>query len=93
MKNLADIQTRLKNELDQWFIKQCRNVYEDYYLYYLESSPEHDGGLLIAANKPANSEYKMAGGGRINKGATIQQNFNTLRPILNRLPILTHIRV
>jgi len=90
MKNLADIQARLKIELDQWFIKQCRNNFEDYYLYYLESKPEHEGGIIIAADPPANSEYQLAGGGPINKGATVEQNFNALQPIINRLPILSY---
>lgn len=91
MHDLRDIKTRLRNELEQWFIKQTHNPFEDYYLYYLESTPEHDGGLLIAREKPVNTEYQMAGGGKINKGATVDQNFNVLMATVMGLPILSII--
>ena len=89
MKTLADIQTRLKIELNQWFIRQCRNVYEDYYLYYLPSTPEHDGGLIICKDTPHNPEYKLVQG-RINKGLTVEQNFYALQQTIRRLPILSY---
>ena len=90
MRNRADAETRLKMELEQWFIKQCKNSFEDYYLYYMEATAEHDGGLLIYQDQPPNTGYKLACPERINKGATIEQNFNHLRnQILGKLPILS----
>ena len=88
MKNLKDVQTRLKNELDQWYIKQTRDIYRDYYLYYLETKPGRNGGFVICTEDPPNKEYELAGG-KINKSATVQQNFNLLAPIVGRLPILS----
>jgi hypothetical protein len=88
MKNVADIQTRLKAELNQWVTAQCKNIYDDYYLYYLPTTPEHIGGILICKEPPANPEYQLADGQRLSKDATVNQNFNRLREVCNRLPIL-----
>ena len=91
MKTLADIETRLKQELWQWVTKQSTNIYDAYYLYYLPSSPEHDGGLLIAKDKPANTDYQLAWPQRISPAATVEQNFNLLRfEVLRTLPILSY---
>lgn len=89
MKNLKDIQDRLRVELGQWFIKQTRNPFEDYYLYHLPSTPEHDGGIIICAGNPPNIKYELSDPQRINKGATVEQNFTLLQPVINRLPILS----
>jgi hypothetical protein len=90
MKNLADIQTRLKLALIEWFKKQSAEIYKDYYLYYLPSSAEHEGGLIICENAPPNKEYQLAWNEKINKGATIDQNFNYLQRIIRTLPILSY---
>jgi len=87
MKNMADIETRLRAELNQWFIKQIRNEYDDFYLYYLPTTAEHNGGFVITSEAPSNPEYQIIQG-RINKGATIDQNMNHFREIVKRLPIL-----
>jgi len=89
MNNLQDIQNRFRQELEQWFPKQCRNVYMDFYLYYQESTPEHDGGLLICEESPANSSYKLANPCRLPKTMTIQQVLNAYEPILRQLPVLS----
>jgi len=90
MKNQADIETRLKAELQVWSKRQSKNIFADFYLYYMESTPEHDGGFIICEVAPPNKEYQLAMGERINKGATIEQNFNWLRSgIMRRLPILS----
>ncbi len=52
MKNRADIETRLLNELGTWFPRQCENVYEDFYLWYAPTTAERDGGILIAKERP-----------------------------------------
>jgi hypothetical protein len=90
MKTSADIQTRLRAELNQWFTAQCKNIYDDYYLYYLPTTHEHIGGILICKEAPANPEYQLAGCGRLNKGATVDQNMNVLRAVCERLPILEY---
>ncbi len=90
MKNLQDLENTLKAELDQWFIRQCRDEYADFYLYYLPATAEHDGGLSICKDRPANPELRLAMAERINKGATIDQNFNRIRnSVLRSLPVLS----
>ncbi len=90
MKTAQDIYTRLHSELGQWFIKQCRNPSAAYYLYYMESTPEHDGGLLIAENQPSGL-YKLAMDERINGYTTVTNNMAYIRNsgTLDRLPILS----
>jgi len=90
MHNMRDIKDRLQAELEQWFLKQCKNNYADFYLYYLPAAPEHDGGLLIAENIK-NPEYLLAMPEKINKSITVEQNFNRIMVygVLNKLPILT----
>ena len=90
MKDYQELLASLRIELEQWFIKQCRNNFEDYYLYYIETTPEHDGGIIICAEQPANKEYKLAWNQTINKGATVEQNFNNLvNNVMERLPVLS----
>ncbi len=90
MKNLKDLENVLKVELGQWFIRQCRNEYADFYLYYLPATAEHDRGLSICKDRPANPEVCLAMAERINKGATIDQNFNWIRHgVLHSLPVLS----
>jgi hypothetical protein len=86
MKDMKDINLRLRNELDQWFANQIRNEYEDYYLYYLPTTKEHIGGLLICKEKPANPEYQLSE--RVRKDCTKDQNFLRLSEACRRLPIL-----
>ena len=89
MKDMQDIRERLRLELGQWFVKQCQNNYEDYYLYYIESKPDQNGGFIICANDPPNERYKLAWNQPINKGATIEQNYNFfIDRVMRRLPIL-----
>ena len=90
MKNMADIQTRFHSELEQWFIKQVRDEYSDYYLYYLPTTPEHDGGFSFCKDKPANPDVLLGWNQPVCKGSTIEQNFNAYIPILRRLPILEY---
>ena len=84
----SDINKTLKLELDQWYLKQVRKPYTDYYLYFIETTKKHDGGFLILEEAPTNPEYQLAGGGRINKVATVEQNYNYFRPIINSLPVI-----
>ena len=86
MKDMNDIHTVIDLELKQWFVKQCRDNYADYYLYYLPTTAEHNGGLLISENKPANTEYQLAE--RVRKDLTVDQNRYRLTEVARRLPIL-----
>ena len=88
MKSLQHAQTVLRCELDLWFRKQTIEPSAKFYLYYLPSTPEHNSGLLIAKNKPANSDYKLARTMHISGFKTIQQNINELSETLRVLPIL-----
>lgn len=88
MKNMADVENTLRHELNQWFSKQCRNEWFDYYLYYLPTTPEHNGGILIANEKPANPEYQIVRS--IQKHLTIDQNHRILSEVLRKYPILEY---
>ncbi len=89
MKNETELQGRLLAELKQWFVKQCRNPFGDYYLYYLAATAEHAGGIIICADTPANPKYQLALGEKIRKECTVEQNFNWIRRgILRTLPVL-----
>ncbi len=87
MKNIADVHEVLKAELQQWFAKQIRDEFGDYYLYYLPTTPEYDGDLLIAKDRPANPDYLVAE--RVRKDLTIDQNHRYFAEICRRLPILS----
>lgn len=89
MKTAADVQNRLKSELDQWFIKQCRDPFTDYHLYYMKATPEHDGGISFCKEAPQNTDVRLGSKIPVCKGSTVQQNFNMFLPIVNQLPILT----
>jgi len=88
MKNMNDVNTVLRNELNQWFKKQCQNEWNDYYLYYLPTTPEYNGGLLIANKKPANPEYQVVRS--IQKHLTIEHNHRILLEMCRSLPILEY---
>jgi hypothetical protein len=91
MKNRADLETALKIELERnWFPQQCREPFSDFYLYYLPTTTEHYGRLSICKDNLANPEMKLATAQRINKGASVEQNFNWLRcDVIGTLPVLT----
>ena len=89
MKTWQDVLERLRAELDQWFIKQCKNPCKDYYLYFIETTPEHDGGFLFCSDPPANPGFKLGWPERVNKGFTVEQNVNVFSNVLRRLPIIT----
>ena len=88
MENMADVEAQLKIALTSWYSRQIQNLNEDYFLYYRPSMERHSGKLFITNG---NTIYNLAMPERINKGATIEQNFNKIRlqGILNRLPILS----
>ena len=88
MKDMNDIHAVIKAELDQWFSHQCREPYSDFYLYYLPTTAEHDGGLLIAKDKPENPDYLLAE--KVRKDLTIEQNHYRLAELVRRLPILAY---
>ena len=89
MKNMTDLENRFRLELKQWFKKQTLNIFDDYYLFYLETTSCHNGGILICKDNPPNPDYKLATPQRINKGATIDHNMNLFRSILKTLPVLS----
>ena len=89
MKTFEDAKKRLKAELDQWFIMQCRNTFQRYYLYYLETTAEHDGGIGICSEDPPNKEYKMASAEHIRRDLTVEQNYYRLVDVISKLPILS----
>jgi len=89
MKTLADLESRLRKELTIWAHRQSQDIYADFYLYYIPTTTEHDGGIIIAKNPPANSDFKLARPDRIEKGCSFEQIFNRIRiHTLPHLPVL-----
>ena len=90
MRTREELETRLMNELNHWFTRQCQDIYSDFYLYYLPSTANHDGGILIAEHKPANPEYRLAMPEKIEKHSTPEQNFRRINnSVLGRLPVMS----
>ena len=89
MKNMADVEKVLREELNKWFVRQVRNEFEDFYLYYAPTSHGQPGEIRIESNMPLDSGFNLVVG-RINKGATIDQNFKYLQEICRSLPILQY---
>jgi len=87
MKTMQDVQSRLKLELNIWFKKQCQNSFADFYLWILPTTNEHDGHFLILKDKPANVDMQLVC--KVDKSKTIDQNYNILRGVLFKLPILS----
>ena len=86
MKNMNDIADRLRMELKVWFKRQCEGIYEDFYLYYLPTTGEHDGGILIVRDAPANPEYLLAA--KVRRDLSIEDNHKILLDVCRHLPIL-----
>ena len=89
LKTWQDVVQRARFELGQWFIRQTRNPDTKYYLYYLGSDRNHEGGILFCSKPPANPDYKKADFGHIRRDLTVEQNFCRLVDTLRRLPILS----
>lgn len=89
MKTRHDILKRLRSELEQWYIKQCRNPFEDYYLYHMPSTLEHAGGISILRSAPPNPDYVLSLGHPIRKNLSIDQNLQWLNLCsVGTLPVL-----
>ena len=89
MKNRKDTETQLLIELKHYYNRQVRDMFADFYLYYMPTTAEHDGAIMICKDAPRNPDYQLARPDRINKSATVQQNFNQIRlHTLPHLPIL-----
>lgn len=78
MKTWEEITNCLRLELVAAFPRMCRNPEIPLYLYYIASTPEHDSGLVICAEQPANQEYKLANPQPISIGLTIDQNYQRI---------------
>lgn len=92
MKNRADLETSLMNELKfNWFAKQCANPTKEFYLYYLPTKPEHIGHISICSEVPANEDMILAHPHPINTGMTIEQNFHWFSThVIDKLPVLEY---
>ena len=87
MKNSREIEDAFDLCLLEWYQKSMREPYAQYYLYFQKSTAEHDGGLLILQNAPANSNWELAHPETIR--GTIEQIKNKYRETLRTLPIIS----
>lgn len=86
MNSLNDIMINLRTEVDDWFVNQCHNPYEHYYLYYLPSTIDPNSGLSIAIDRPTD-DWQIASE-RISIAWTRDQAHARLLIIARTLPIL-----
>jgi len=89
MKDWQAIIERMRNELKSWFVRQCKDTFTRHYLYYMPTTAEHDGGLLILSDSPPNPDYLLAHPDNIRRDLTVEQNLQLLIPTLRQLPILS----
>ena len=91
MNDWHAVQTRIRNEVNAWFPRQCEDPTVRFFLYYLESTPEHDGGILIASAPPVNPAYKLAQHpwGALRADLTAESNMLRLAEVCWKLPILS----
>ncbi len=88
MRNMDDIHAVIKVELNQWFPRQCQNNFDDYYWYYMPTTAEHNGGLSICKETPANPDCVLVE--RVRKDLPVEQNHNRMAELARRLPILEY---
>ena len=88
MKNMSDISAAARREVETWFTKQCRESFSDFFWWYQETTPSHNGGFLIAKDRPANADYAIAG--KLQKHLTKDQNLALFLDVARRLPILEY---
>ena len=91
MNNWNNVLQRIRAEVAAWFPRQCANESARFSLYYLESTPEHDGGILICQAPPANAAYRKAPHpwADLRSDLTAEQNMLRLQEVCWRLPILS----
>ena len=88
MKTFEQAVSTLQLELKHWFTRQCHNPVGDNFVYYIESTQQHNGGFLICQDQPVNPDYKLAKNSNVSGFKTVDQNFNRLLPVIKTLPIL-----
>lgn len=86
MNTWQDVTNRARMEIEQWFPRQCREPFTDFYWFYMETTPEHDGGFIICKDAPANADYKIAS--KLGKHLTKDQNLYQFLEVAGKLPIL-----
>lgn len=91
MYTTADIETALLLALRESFRRRCENPAGNWRLFYQAATKEHDGGLLILSEPPANPDWQPAPGGELDIGSDDNQNYNRLRlRVTPYLPILSN---
>jgi len=84
-----DIHAVLRSELNKW-LKGVGAASPSGYLYYLESSPDQKGDLVIRSDMPEG--YRLVMPEKINHSQSVEENFNRICTSnrLERMHILDH---
>jgi len=86
MKNRRDVHIALRNVIRQATRRLAKGTKLS--LYYREAVQGQNHGALLALRKPlSNTQYHRVA--EISGFKTVDQNFNTLWPMLENVPILT----
>ena len=72
---------------NDWYKRQCRNVYQAFYLYY-KSSTETEHGALVIDTEPLNDDWLLASPVRVGPGMSINQVKSFDYEVCQQLPIL-----
>ena len=85
MKNWDDVVYIARKEIDKWFAKQCRNIYERYYWKYSETTEECPGRIWIESERDNGGGYCLH---KLSIGKTKGQELSEFLKVAGRLPIL-----
>lgn len=66
--------------VEQWFIDQCNNPFENYYLYFKR------GGIKITNEKPEG--YELVSGQRISPSWSCAQAYQYVKDSIRKVPCL-----
>lgn len=78
----------LVKAIDAWFLAQCSNRFDEYYLYYRQSQPSLPGALAIAMDLP-DAAWELADPRRVLPSWSKDVAKSKLIDCAKRLPVLS----
>ena len=87
MRNMADIETRIAEEITLLWNRGTEACYTPYYVWYRETTPNSPGDIVIAQAAPGDA-WTLADPRRISPAWSKAQAQNLLRELARRWPVL-----
>ena len=85
--DVKDLHNNIKRIVKDYFNKQLKDPFGDYYLYYYDSTHNGKGYITIDKNIPG-KDWQLAWNERLSKNKTFDQLFSLVLDICKKLPIL-----